>query len=161
MFKWICIFKKTCFLLYILFHFLGFYYFCMIQNIFKASKIGVIMTYSKAKKTKETPVWLKFSEKDTEAIVVKLAKQGLTSEKIGLELRDTYGIPTTKIAGKKVSQILKENNLYNDATAVNLEKKQHRISTHSKKNKQDKRAKLALSTISARISKYKKYKKRK
>src|SRR4030042_3001896 len=142
MFKWICIFKKTCFLLYILFHFLGFYYFCMIQNIFKASKIGVIMTYSKAKKTKETPVWLKFSEKDTEAIVVKLAKQGLTSEKIGLELRDTYGIPTTRITGKKIGQILRENGLYQDTTAVNLEKKNQEIAEHLKKNKQEKRAKL-------------------
>ncbi|HJX50361.1 hypothetical protein A3K73_08905 [Candidatus Pacearchaeota archaeon RBG_13_36_9] len=117
------------------------------------------MTYSKAKKTKETPVWLKFSEKDTEAIVVKLAKQGLTSEKIGLELRDTYGIPTTRITGKKIGQILRENGLYQDTTAVNLEKKHQAIAEHLKKNKQDKRAKLALTIISARISKYKKYKK--
>ena len=112
-------------------------------------------------KTKETPLWLKFSEKDMEAIVVKLAKQGLTSEKIGLELRDSYGIPTTRITGKKISQILKENGIYQDTTAVNLDKKQQAIVAHIKKNKQDKRAKLALTIISARISKYKKYKKTK
>ncbi len=117
------------------------------------------MTNSKAEKTKETPVWLKFSGKDTEAIVVKLAKQGLTSEKIGLELRDSYGIPTTRITGKKVSQILKENGLYQDATEVSLDKKHQAIAKHLKENKQDKRAKLALTIISARISKYKKYKK--
>jgi len=119
------------------------------------------MAKSKAEKTNETPVWMKFTEKDIEAIVVKLAKQGLTSEKIGLELRDSYGIPTTRITGKKVGQILKENNLYKDTTAVNLDKKQQLITKHLKKNKQDKRAKLALTIISARISKYEKYKKRK
>ncbi len=119
------------------------------------------MTHSKAEKTKETPLWLKFSEKDMEAIVVKLAKQGLTSEKIGLELRDSYGIPTTRITGKKISQILKENSLYQDTTAVNLDKKQQAITQHLKKNKQDKRAKMALTIINARISEYQKYKKRK
>ena len=32
----------------------------------------------------EKPTWLKFNEADVDAIIIKLAKQGLTSEKIGL-----------------------------------------------------------------------------
>jgi ribosomal protein S15P/S13E len=114
-----------------------------------------------ANKIKEKPVWLKFSQKDIEEIVLKLAKQGLTPEKIGLTLRDSYGIPTTKLSGKKISQILKENNLYKDATLINLEKKQQLIKKHLEKNKQDKKTKRALTIITARISKLKKYKKRK
>ncbi len=109
---------------------------------------------------KEKPVWFKFSNEDVEAIVLKLAKQGLTSEKIGLALRDTYGIPTTKLSGKKISQILKENKLYKDAEFENLEKKQQTIKEHLAKNKQDEKSKRALTIITARISKLKKYKKR-
>ena len=116
---------------------------------------------AKGKTEKEKPVWLKFSEKDVEAIILKLAKQGLTSEKIGLELRDSYGIPTTKMLGKKISKILKENNLYEDATLRNLEKKQEKLKKHLEKNKQDKRTIRSLTIISARIAKLKKYKKSK
>jgi len=117
---------------------------------------------TKGKLTKqEKPVWLKLTEKDMEAIVVKLAKQGLTSEKIGLELRDTYGIPTTKVYGKKVSDILKKHNFDKDATMTNLEKKQESIKKHLGGNKQDKRSVRAFTIISARMAKLKKYKKRK
>jgi small subunit ribosomal protein S15 len=112
-------------------------------------------------KTKEKPAWMKISDKDVEAIVVKLAEKGFTPEKIGLELRDRHGIPTTKVLGKKISRILKENNLYIDSTEKNLEKKQDKISQHLEKNKQDKRAMRSFTIIRARISKYKKYKKRK
>lgn len=112
------------------------------------------------KEEKEKPVWLKFDEKDIEAVVLKLAKQGHTSEKIGLILRDSYGIPTTRILGKKMSQILKENKLYKDSNLLNLEKKQQVIKQHLEKNKQDKKAKRAFTIISARIAKLKKYEKR-
>jgi len=111
--------------------------------------------------SKEKPDWLKFSEKEIKAIVIKLAKQGLTSEKIGLGLRDSYGIPTTKLFGKKISQILKENKMYTDANLINLEKKQKLIKEHIEKNKQDEKSKRALTIITARIFKLKKYKKRK
>ncbi len=112
-------------------------------------------------KTKEKPTWMKMNEKDLEATVVKLAKEGLTSEKIGLELRDKYGVPTTKVLGKKISKILKENDLYEDSTQVNLKKKQEKISQHLETNKQDKRAMRSFTIIRARLAKYKKYKKRK
>lgn len=113
-----------------------------------------------ARKTREKPVWLKFNDKDIEAIVVKLAKQGLTTEKIGLTLRDNYGIPTTKLHGKKISKILRENKLYKDATLSNLENKQQAIKQHLEKNKKDKKARRALTIINARIAKLKKYKKK-
>lgn len=109
---------------------------------------------------KDKPVWLKFSKEDINAIVLKLAKQGLTSEKIGLVLRDTYGIPTTKLYSRKISKILKENNLYKDATLENLEKKREKIKKHLEKNKQDKKTQRALTITSARISRLQKYRKR-
>jgi len=110
---------------------------------------------------KEKPAWLKFTDKDVEAIILKLAKQGLNSDKIGLELRDVYGIPTAKLYNKKISQVLKENNLYKDATIESLGKKKQLLEKHLEKNKQDKKSKRSLTIITARISKLKKYKKRK
>jgi len=109
------------------------------------------------KEEKDKPVWLKFSEQDIEAIVLKLVKQGLTSEKIGLELRDSYGIPKAKLIGKKINQILKGHNLDKNAALSNLEKKQNIIKKHLEKHKQDKKSKRALSIVYARISKVKKY----
>lgn len=119
------------------------------------------MTKSKEKIQQEKPSWLKLDEKGLEDIIAKLAGEGKTSEKIGLELRDTYGVPKSKVLGKKISAILKEKGLYKDATELNLEKKRQAVISHLQKNKQDKRAKMALAIISARITKYNKYKKRK
>ena len=119
------------------------------------------MAKGKTKSVKEKPAWMELTEKDVEAIVVKLAKQGLTSEKIGLELRDKYGVPRTRVLGKRVSQILKENDLYSDSTQDNLVKKREKISQHLKENKQDKRAMRSFTIIKARLAKYAKYKKRK
>ena len=107
------------------------------------------------------PEWLKFSEKEIEAIILKLAKQNLTCEKIGLVLRDQYGIPKAKLFGKSISKILKEQNLNEDADIKNLEKKKRGIEEHLKKNKQDKRAKRANTIITARISNLKRYRKKK
>jgi len=78
-----------------------------------------------------------------------------------LELRDVYGIPTAKLYNKKISQVLKENNLYKDATIESLGKKKQLLEKHLEKNKQDKKSKRSLTIITARISKLKKYKKRK
>ena len=66
----------------------------------------------KAKKTSkiEKPVWLKYTKEEVKAIVLKLADKGLTAEKIGLTLRDQYGIPKAKIYNLKISKILKEQN---------------------------------------------------
>jgi small subunit ribosomal protein S15 len=109
-------------------------------------------------KAKEKPVWLKTSLKDVEDIVEKLAKQDITPEKIGLILRDRYGIPTTRIYGKKLGKILKEKGIYNDSELTNLEKKQEKLKQHLEKNKQDKKSRRALTIVAKKISKVKKYK---
>ena len=112
---------------------------------------------SEEKSEKGKPSWLKYTEKDIEGIILKLAKQGMTSEKIGLSLRDSYGIPTTKVYNKKISQILKENKIYEDSTLKNLKGKQEVLRKHVEKNKQDKKTKRALTILTARIAKYNNY----
>ena len=110
---------------------------------------------------KSKPEWLKTGEKDIETIIIKLAKQNLTSEKIGLVLRDSYGIPRAKLLGKRINEILKAKNLYKDSDLSNLEKKQLKIKKHLEKNKQDKNARRAFIILSARIKKLKEYRKKK
>jgi len=40
--------------------------------------------------------WIKYSAKEVESLIEKLAKSGLTKSMIGLVLRDSYGIPEVK-----------------------------------------------------------------
>ncbi len=105
----------------------------------------------------EKPLWVKLSLEEVEAIAIKLAGEGHTSEKIGLILRDQYGIPSTRIFGKKLGKILKEKNVYKDANLANVEQKHLRIKTHLQKHHTDRKSKRALEIRTARVRKMKKY----
>ena len=52
------------------------------------------------------PSWVTHSSKETIILVKKLSKKGYPPSKIGLVLRDSYGIPNVKaITGKKISDM--------------------------------------------------------
>jgi ribosomal protein S15P/S13E len=97
----------------------------------------------------------KISEKDFETKVINLAKKGLSSEKIGEQLRQQN--IHSKDFPKKISKILKENDLYINPDLKNTEGKLERIKTHFEKNKQDKRAKREKDRIFSQVRKLKKY----
>jgi ribosomal protein S15P/S13E len=78
---------------------------------------------------------------DIEAIVVDLGKKGNSPAKIGLILKEKYGVGKIKVLGKKIAKILKENNIEYDDDLSFVNKKLNKIEEHYKKNKQDKRAK--------------------
>ncbi|MFA7707325.1 MAG: 30S ribosomal protein S15 [Candidatus Pacearchaeota archaeon] len=107
----------------------------------------------------EKPVWLKYTEEEVKAIVLKLADKGLTAEKIGLVLRDQYGIPKVKIYNLKISKILKEK--FQEPTNLNLNNKLQKIINHFNKNKQDKKAGLSLIITKAKLKKREDYSKKK
>jgi len=73
----------------------------------------------------EKPVWLKYTEKEIKEIILNLIKKDpeLTTEKIGLTLRDTYGIPKTKIYGFRIGDVLREAQLYEQPDLKNITKK--------------------------------------
>ena len=110
---------------------------------------------SKSKKIIEKPVWLKYTKKEVEAIILKLANKKITSEKIGLILKDQYGIPKVKLYGIKIKSILKER--YQDPNIINLKKKTGKIEEHFKKNKQDKKAERSLIITRANLKKREEY----
>ena len=87
--------------------------------------------------------------------ILELAKQGLTSEKIGEKLRQEGIHP--KEFDKKISKILKEKDSYVNPDLKNVETKLNRVIKHFGKNKQDKRAKREKDRIFAQLRKLKKY----
>jgi small subunit ribosomal protein S15 len=60
----------------------------------------------------ENPEWVPLSKEEIEQMVVKLSKEGLSSSRIGMVLRDQHAVPSVKLAtGKTVLEILNDNDL--------------------------------------------------
>ncbi len=95
----------------------------------------------------------KTTQEEFEKKVLALAKKGLTSEKIGEELKKQN--IHSKVYKKKISEILGEK--YEIPDIKNIETKLRKIATHSEKNKGDKRAMRDKERISARLRRLKKY----
>ncbi len=98
----------------------------------------------------------KMSLEEYEKEVLKLADKGLTSEKIGEELKRKGIHP--KEYNKKISKILKDK--YINPDLKNVEKKLEKIEQHLKNNKQDKKAMRERSRIFSQVRKIKKYQKK-
>ena len=112
------------------------------------------MTISKTKMEKQDkPVWLKYTKDEVESIVLKLANKDLTSEKIGLTLRDQYGIPKVSLYGIKIKKILNSEKKFEEPTTKNLDDKLQNVIKHFKKNKQDKNAGRSLTITKAKLKK--------
>lgn len=118
---------------------------------------------SKRPLVKKRPPWLRYSSKEIELLITKLAKEGYTTDKIGLILRDTYGIPSVKTAvGKSISKILKEKELKSQIPPelANLISKARKIKKHLETNKQDNVSKRGLTLTISKINRLAKYFKR-
>ncbi|MBD3259293.1 30S ribosomal protein S15 [Candidatus Woesearchaeota archaeon] len=112
------------------------------------------------KPLEKKPTWVRHKPKEVEMLVVKLAKQGKPASQIGLELRDSYGIPEVKaIVKKKISKILEEKKLQKklpeDLSA--LIKRSIAIRKHMQSNKHDKTAKRGLQLTDSKINRLAKY----
>ena len=108
-----------------------------------------------AKQTKE-PL-KKISQAEFEKKVIELAKDGLTSEKIGEALRKQGIHP--KEYNKKISKILKEADLYVNPDIKNIKARLEKIKKHVEKRKQDKRAIREKDRVFSQLRKLKKYSK--
>ena len=110
------------------------------------------------------PQWVRYSTKEVEMLVVKLAKSGLPASQIGLKLRDEYGIPDVKqVVGKRINQILAEKKLAKampeDLTA--LIKKSIAVRKHYQANKHDKTSLHGQQLTDSKIHRLAKYYKEK
>jgi ribosomal protein S15P/S13E len=98
---------------------------------------------------------VKLSQVEFEKNVIALADKGLTSEKIGEELK-RQGIHP-KDYDRKISKILKEKNKYVNPDLKNTEEKLERVKKHFEKNQQDKRAKREKDRVFAQLRKLRMY----
>ena len=111
--------------------------------------------------TIKKPTWLKLKEDELKKIISDLAPQGKQPAQIGLILRDQYGVPTTKLYGKKLKQYLKELGIDSNPELENAEKKFQRLKEHLKTNITDRKAKHKLQKAQTRVNILKKYYKKK
>ena len=112
---------------------------------------------------KRPPGWAKYTPEEVESLVIKLAREGNNSSRIGVVLRDQYGIPLIKpITGKSIVEIMREGELA-PSIPEDLEvllKKASRLVVHLEKSKKDKYNVRALQNVEAKIHKLAKYYKR-
>lgn len=115
---------------------------------------------SKRPSTKTTPRWVRYKKNEIEKLVIKLAKEGNSTSKIGLILRDQFGIPSVKVVtGKTISEIMKENKIYPrfPEDLFNLLEQSVNLRDHLEKNKTDYTSKRGLELLESKIRRLGKY----
>lgn len=106
------------------------------------------------------PGWVRYTGREVKKLVTKLAKDGFTPSQIGVNLRDTYGIPDVKLVAKRsVTQILEENDLRPELPEdlMALIKKNTNVRAHLDENKKDIPAKRGLQLTESKIRRLVKY----
>jgi len=114
---------------------------------------------SKGKAGSKKPIdsdlsWVRYKPKEIELLIVKLAKSGTPPSRIGLVLRDTYGVPEVKrIVGKSISKILAEKSLLNNVPEdlTSLIRRSVALIKHLESNNQDQTAKRGLRLTESKI----------
>jgi small subunit ribosomal protein S15 len=110
------------------------------------------------------PTWVTMGNEELDKLIVKLKKEGLTKSKLGMVLRDQYGIPKVKeIRGSRISKVLESNGIKDQmpedlaalvSKAVNLNK-------HLGTNPKDLKNRRGLELVEAKIKRLSDYYKRK
>ncbi len=104
--------------------------------------------------------WVDYTPEEVEQLVIKLAKEGHPPSKIGLILRDQYGIPSVRdITGKKITKILKEHGLAPKIPEdlFNLIKRAVNLREHLAIHKKDKHSRRGLELIECKIRRLAEY----
>jgi small subunit ribosomal protein S15 len=111
---------------------------------------------AKTQKSVEKPVWLKMTEEELKKVIAELSEKYQPAQ-IGLILRDQYGIPTTKVFGKKLSEYLNELGVDYNVEPKNIKRKIEKMQKHLEKNITDKKAKHKLQKSASKLNAMNKY----
>lgn len=111
-------------------------------------------------KASTKPLWLKMSEEDLKKVIVELADKHQPAQ-IGIILRDQYGVPSTKVYGKKLNAYLKELGIEANPDLTNAETKFEKIKEHFKNNVTDRKSKHRMQKAQSRLNILRKYSARK
>ena len=106
------------------------------------------------------PDWVEYSNEEIEELILKLTKEGNSTSKIGIILRDQYGIPNVKlVTGDKITQILEKHGQKPEypEDIMNLIRKAVNIRDHLKENHKDLHTKRGLQVIESQIRRLGRY----
>ncbi len=109
---------------------------------------------------KRLPEWLGMTSEQLKQKIIELRGKGMSSSMIGIILRDTHGIPSTKmVTGKRVMQIVKEEGttptVPDDMRDLII--KALRLRRHLETNKKDQHNKRSLQLTESKIRRLQKY----
>ncbi len=110
-----------------------------------------------------SPSWVRYGPEEIVQLVLKLSKEGNSPAKIGLILRDSYGIPSVRLAtGKKIEKILEENGVRFEIPhdLFSLLRRSVELREHLQENPKDLHSKRGLQQIEMKILRLMKYYKR-
>ncbi len=108
----------------------------------------------------KAPEWSDVSKEELEKTIMKLHDTGISPSRIGLTLRDQYGVPNAKLViGNSITGFLKDNNALGDIPEdlTNLMRKALHVRKHIKSNKKDVHNKRALQLTENKIRRMVKY----
>ena len=108
----------------------------------------------------ESPAWVTLNATEVEDLITKMAKDGFVSARIGLMLRDQYGVPDVKLlTGKCITEIMKEKGV---APALpedlsSLMRRAIALNVHLKENRGDHSNRRGLQLIESKIRRLEHY----
>ncbi|MGV8089892.1 MAG: 30S ribosomal protein S15 [Methanothrix sp.] len=108
----------------------------------------------------KAPEWSDVSKEELEKTIMKLHDTGMSQSRIGLTLRDQYGVPNVKLViGNSITGFLRDNNALADIPEdlTNLMRKALHVRKHIKANKKDVHNKRALQLTENKIRRMVKY----
>ncbi|HLD49002.1 MAG TPA: 30S ribosomal protein S15 [archaeon] len=102
--------------------------------------------------------WLEIEKEQLEQLILKLAREGHSNAKIGLILRDTYGIPDVREFGLRITKVV-EKEIKRDIPEdmFNIMKKAVNLHKHLESNKKDAISIHALGLIESKVRRLGKY----
>ncbi|MFI5404333.1 MAG: 30S ribosomal protein S15 [Candidatus Gagatemarchaeaceae archaeon] len=110
--------------------------------------------------SKAAPSWVTTSPEEVKAIILKLAKEGVPPSKIGLALRDDYGVPLAKqLLGKSIGEVLVEGKAAPKMPQdlQDLIDRAHRVQKHLGVHKSDRENVHSLELVEAKIYRLSKF----
>jgi small subunit ribosomal protein S15 len=110
---------------------------------------------------KEAPAWSNTDTKAIEKVIIDLRKEGVSSSRIGLILRDRYGVPDIKLVtgGKRITDILRANKMESEIPEDlrDLMKKALGLRKHISENPKDLHNKRQLQLMESKIRRLVRY----
>ena len=109
---------------------------------------------------KQVPAWSNTDKAAIEKVILDLRKEGASSAKIGLVLRDRYGVPDVKLAlGKRIGEILREHKVASEIPEDlrDLMIKALGLRKHLAENKKDLHNKRQLQLCESKVRRLVKY----